>query len=443
MTSPSILPGEHRPRDIVRRIIRDLRSDTSGAARRMWADRLRARSAAPRAFGPRITDLNHILLSWAGDLLAQPHRYRQNTVCTFLSRVLRAQEANPEASLEIFATSNSLLRFVQAALRAGTTLDARRTMRTALRNFLSFLRDEGYPVAPLSWNRRALIIPYSARITPLLSPSDIRAAIDLLLAPGFPDGHALAVAILLGAFGGLRLGEVCGLQLPDVSRDLRWSVHIRRAKTAWGRRVAAIGLATPPWALEVLDRYAFIREAQHSRNAEWLLTSTGTPWRPGVLGNRIGTLLKRVSHQDVSFHSLRRACATWLFLAWVAGSHGMPVPRALAMDGPSPHGVRALLGEAPEHMLWSLARFLGHASPAVTLRHYVLAVDSFEAEWFNTMSSSRLSATAAAMLLTVSSRRARQLFSNKREVSLETVLEEQRRRLAARPVPCRQHVAGG
>src|SRR5262245_4456732 len=101
----------------------------------MWVNRL---ATVAREGDPRFTDLSDTLLAWASHLVAQHRRYRQNTVCTFLSRVQRAQDASPDASLAILATSSSLLHFIQTALRTGRTPEARRTMRTALRNFLFF-----------------------------------------------------------------------------------------------------------------------------------------------------------------------------------------------------------------------------------------------------------------------------------------------------------------
>jgi len=103
----------------------------------------------------------------------------------------------------------------------------------------------------------------------------------------------------------------------------------------------------------------------------------------------------------------------------------------MAIDGPVPDAVRELLGADATVALWSLARFLGHRSPAITMERYLLAIDWFEAQAMRASADVQVPLRAAAAALEVSERRTRQLvLPMSGSVSLWALLAAQRDRLA-------------
>ena len=225
------------------------------------------------------------------------------------------------------------------------------------------------------------------------------------------DGEALVIAVILGGLAGLRRGEVCLLETRDVMGDARWTIRIRYSKTPAGRRWIPLGDLAPAWALEMLDRYAARRVAQRASATAWLLRGGRRPWDPDVLGPRVRAALRQVTRRPVTFHALRRWCATWWLVRWFEAA-GYGVPADLGTDGPPPAGVQRVLGEDPATILWSLARLLGHSSPVVTLTRYGQAVEWIEAQLGLRSADVTIPGPLAAEILDVSERWARQLVEH-------------------------------
>jgi len=413
----------------IRRVITALNSDTSGHERSQMAARLERLLHDRQATGPD-SAIGRSVVRWAIYLLRR-RRYRSNTVRTWLSRISRALHiADPILSLEDLRDPPRLTAFIEAAKASSAAIESKRAMRTALRQYLRFLAAQGVHVAPIEWSARRLLIPTEARVTSLLSPAEIRTAVETVLRTS-TDGLALATAIVLAGFGGLRRIEVCRLHCPDVPRDRRWTIYVRHSKTAAGRRAVALGPVLPPWAMAVLERYAAWRADRGGLDPHWLLTPESGPWDPDQLATRIIADLRRVTGKPATFHSLRRAAATWLWVQLVLPTNGRDLPPATTADGPQPDGVRELLGDSATLGVWSLAGFLGHRSPAITLNRYLLAIDWFEAQLMRAGPDAPIPLRAAADALLVSDRRARQLVpARSGAVSRRALVAAQRDRLA-------------
>src|SRR5262249_16134310 len=360
-----------------------------------------------RPSGPESAIAQSIAL-WAIHLLRR-RRYRPNTVRTWLSRISRAlHTVDPILSLQDLRDPERLTAFIEAAMASSAAIESKRAMRTALRQYLRFVAAQGVQVAALRWPGQALLIPMEGRLTSLLWPGEIRAAVEMVLRD-CTEGLALATAILLAGFGGLRRIEVSRLHRQDVPRDRRWTVCVRHSKTSAGRRAVALGPVLPPWAAAILERYAVWREDYGGLDPHWLLTTEGAPCDPDRLATRIIAVLRRVTGKPATFHSLRRAAATWLWVQSVLPTYGPELPPATTVHGPPPDGVRELLGDGATFGVWSLAGFLGHRSPAITLNRYLLAIDWFEAQLMRTGQDTPIPLRAAADALLVSDRRVRQL----------------------------------
>jgi integrase len=422
-------PHERATRVQIRRVVTALNSDSSGHERARMADTLERSLHPPEATGPE-SGIAESVVRWAIHLLRR-RRYRANTVRTWLSRISRALDTvDSIPSLEGLRDPERLIAFVEGAIAFSVALESRRAMRTSLRQYLGFLAAQGVQVAAIEWSARRLLIPTEGRLTSLLSPGEIRVAVEMVMRTRV-DGLALATAMVLAGFGGLRRIEVCRLHTRDIPRDRRWTVSVRYSKTAAGRRAVALGPVLPPWAMAVLERYAAWRADRSGPDPHWLLTPEGAPWDPDKLATRIIAVLRHVSGKPATFHSLRRAAATWLWVRWLHQAYGLELPPAMAIDGPVPDAVRELLGADATVALWSLARFLGHRSPAITMERYLLAIDWFEAQAMRASADVQVPLRAAAAALEVSERRTRQLvLPMSGSVSLWALLAAQRDRLA-------------
>jgi len=417
-------PDDVQGRKLAREVIRVLRVDPSDHVRADLATRIETvfRREADQT-GRDSTA--HLFLRWVAARLRARDRYRSNTVRTWAGQVSRALVILPPTVADFSEPFSEALR---AALVTCATPESRRTRRAALRDFLKFIRERGHVIAPVKWTAPGLAIGREPRGAYLLALAAIRAAAEAALQE--PEGLPLAVAIILGGFGGLRRAEVCALKMADVPGDTRWTVRIERTKTSWGRRFVALGPVVPAWARELLDRY-WTQRRSGGDGAPWLLAPGWHGWHPDDLGFRVRFVLRRVTGARVSFHSLRRAAATWLLVGWAISEGLMDAP-----PEPSPvppEGARLLLGDDPGRVLWSLARFLGHGSPAVTLARYVLGLDRIEAELVARVGDPTLSSRVVGALLRVSDRRARDLVGcTGSAVPVTVVLAAQRERLSRR-----------
>lgn len=182
---------------------------------------------------------------------------------------------------------------------------------STLRNFYAFAVDSGYAAAtPVPARDKALHLPKVSRVSQTLGPDRGEAA--AMLAAGAARGprDAAIVAVLL--YQGLRVSELCGIDLEDLSSQRGHRVVRLRRKggteqdqaiappaagriDAWldHRTVHAGGAAAAAGPLFVGDG-----EARMSRyQVEWIVESCA----------RAAGIAKRISP-----HSLRHACATIL-----------------------------------------------------------------------------------------------------------------------------------
>jgi integrase len=444
VTQGSLLGGVRRPptpawRLECRKILAGLRGHTDRNTRRRMSDAL----TRLREDQHCLTDapvVGRVFCEWAASLL-RTRRIRPNTVRTWLGRIGHAVDSGVLTDVLFEAASSTeVISVVRRILTSSEATESRRSMRTALRQFLEFAAGRGYAVPRVAWRRPELAIEPGDRIVSLLSPWEIREAVSRLRDQG-RDGLALAVAVVLAGFGGLRRIEVCRLNWADVPRDRRWTVRVRQTKTAAGRRFVPLGRLAPAWALEVLEAYVTGVGAAAAPDSAFLLTAQRTPWNPDVVGERVTKVLRHVSGKPATFHGLRRACATWWMARWATDILGVAPPHALEGDGPRPDGVRAVLGEDRVRVLWNLARLLGHASPSMSVQRYVCNVDWIEAQLLDMAWQKRLPRHVVAGLLDVSQRWTRAFVrTGPGEVPARAVRDAQLRRLNA---PDRRAVIAG
>lgn len=213
------------------------------------------------------------------------------------------------------------------------------TVRTAVNLLGSVLEDAGVNVMPPREERRRLL----PRVGPQRHPDSrflTRDEFDRLAAV-MPDEYRAAV--YLGAFAGLRWGEVAALSPRDVSGGVlrvgytlvqprKGAPYRSLPKTDAARRTVALGALAGLLAAHI-DAYA---------TAEWVFPSAeGGPLRASNWRRRVwvpATIAAGLAPPPLRFHDLRHTHAAWLI------AQGEPV--------------------------LVIQRRLGHASPAVTLGIY-------------------------------------------------------------------------
>jgi integrase len=418
-------------RERVGSIVTALNGDVSLDERHRLADDLEHLLGRPSE-RDRVAWIDAQVAAWAVHLL-RARRYRPKTVRTWLSRAGRFLDAlATPLSPDDLQDGDRLATALRLGISACRSAESQKTMRTALRQLLLFLGKQGLRVARINWRSPGLLVIGQPRLTSLVTPAEIHAVAEVLLRDGQADALSLATAIVLAGFGGLRRIEMCRLRMIDVPRDRRWSVCIRRSKTAAGKRFVALGPIAPPWAMDILERYSTDRVAQqHDPESYWLLNQAGMPWNPDDLASRITAALRSVSSTRATLHSLRRAAATWLCVYWLASATDLHLPEEITAFGFRLEGVRELLGPDPTAALWSLAKFLGHRSPAVTLGHYMLALDWIETQLMHAAPTQPVPVRFAEATLQLSARRVRQLLPTSRgAVPADLLALEVRERLA-------------
>lgn len=146
------------------------------------------------------------------------------------------------------------------------------------------------------------------------------------LVEGFPEYDRLSVHLAL-LVGGLRIGEVCGLQLRDIDLEhgllyVRHSVtqgpddlgayRLDETKTPESRRVVPIPAPVCRLIREHIDRFC------PDRNPDTMLFHAPRhPERvlnPTTIQRQFRTARKRIDREDVTFHSLRATHATMFMI---------------------------------------------------------------------------------------------------------------------------------
>ena len=178
------------------------------------------------------------------------------------------------------------------------------------------------PLIPASPCRYRVTKPQSKRRDqPPVTADEIKRMADL-----FPDYYRLALWLSL-LVGGLRLGEVCALQLRDIDLE-NLQLHVRHSvnrgpddkgkyrlcepKTESSRRVVPIPRPLVPLIEDHISRFCKDRKPDamlfHScMMDEWLLP-------PATIERMFRTAREKIGRPDITFHSLRATHATMFVL---------------------------------------------------------------------------------------------------------------------------------
>ena len=207
-------------------------------------------------------------------------------------------------------------------LTAWTFEQAARTLKRIMLAAANEQADGTPPLIPASPCRYRVVKPQSKRRDqPPVTADEINRLAEL-----FPDYQRLALWLSLLA-GGLRLGEVCALQLRDIDLEhgllyVRHSVtqgpddlgayRLDETKTPESRRVVPIPAPVCRLIREHIDRFC------PNRNPDTMLFHAPRhPERvlnPTTIQRQFRTARKRIDREDVTFHSLRATHATMFMI---------------------------------------------------------------------------------------------------------------------------------
>ncbi len=177
----------------------------------------------------------------------------------------------------------------------------------------------------------------------------------------FREKEVFTLGLLLSLYGGLRIGEVCGLRWEDFDAE-EGTVQIRRTlmriadveaesrtKVILGKPKTESSVRTVPLPLPICT---YLLQFQKPGDC-YILTGTQNYMEPRVCRDRFGRMLKRIGIRHYSYHTLRHTYATRCI------ENGMDVK--------------------------SLSEMMGHADVKITMQRYVHPTLEMKKEQINQM----------------------------------------------------------
>lgn len=189
----------------------------------------------------------------------------------------------------------------------------------------------------------------------------------------------MGMGVLLAAYTGIRLGELCGLQWRDVNAETGM-IHIQRTVGRIAQANGGTVLMIQPPKTENSNRWVpvpqellVVLDANHRRPEQYLLTSSETALDPRTCQNRYRALLEHCGVCYRSFHSLRHTYATRCI------ERGVDAKSVSEMLGHSDvrTTLRLYVHSSMDYKRKAVERigFLGEESLKLLQRHFVITLD--------------------------------------------------------------------
>ena len=245
--------------------------------------------------------------SWLSDLRGT---IKQSSFQTYLS--LAEKHVLPAlGSLELNRISTAtVLDFADSLSASGLSCSTVRSICRLVSSCLRYAQEEGF-IAKNPCRKLRITMPQTEKqrvLTPREQNMIQSAAKDTAELP-----------VLLAAYTGMRLGEICALKWSDID----WEKHTvcvcrtaQRIRRTGGGTVLIIDAPKSNRSRRVLPVPAFIIEALKKLSAdmqsEYIFGSTLGPAEPRTVQRHFHALLKRVGITGAHFHTLRHSFATRL-----------------------------------------------------------------------------------------------------------------------------------
>jgi len=203
-------------------------------------------------------------------------------------------------------TARSVEDYVRHLFGLGLRASTVRRKCMSVRCFYRFLADKGkldeqelFLIDPIRVHRENL---------PSLEPDELDRLLVVALVPARGTNALRNRAIVHALFGsGLRVSELCGLNLGDCHLDQRWA----RVKGKGARERIV------PLSAECVEAIAaYLAERGHGNrgrtDALFIQGDTNERLTRRAVSNMITALSQRAGVRHTTSHTLRRTCATWL-----------------------------------------------------------------------------------------------------------------------------------
>lgn len=352
-----------------------------------------------------------ILCLWSIDLLLRPGRSRKLATSSVIRYfgALSPRFTSIGYSVELDRMEDNDIEAFYADVLDGASAQSARDIYDGLRNLHSYA-SVAAGVVEIDWSNLAI----SGRVE-LGSPGFIDEVTYLRLLdrlksnPGCTDIPIwqLQCFAILGFRFGLRGAEIEGLRRDDLvfGDELLW-VIVQNNRQRSLKSKAARRVVPQLFELTAIEREAFkqLQDAQTTEGVDLenppLFGSNKKPSDP-VDGPRIRALINSqlkglTGQQSSSMHKLRKSFA---MSAWILSEaptvqlHGMQTPLNSARSSL----MKTLLGENSERLTrrssWAVARALGHAHPATTIRSYLHLISDVAAMHIDVATTPSLSIT--------------------------------------------------
>ncbi len=337
---------------------------------------------------------------WILHFLYYQLRTEGNTITTaktYLSRLTPITIFYHDAVLDMSDWDDEAVLEMEISAKQGrrwssSTLDA---FRGSFRNFIKYCHQHGV-LEDVSLPKGSISLTPSVMRVRILSPDHMQAVWEDLTKGGV-DGSTfqmLALVIALGFYGGLRASEIESLTLNDIhfgiTRDHKentcW-IDILAGKTIAARRRVALHIMSPPSVVNQLHQWVSHRrkECQQVALKDIALFgprhSSNAYVRRHLITLAIDEMRERLG-EDIDFHGLRHAAASWTLLRLHAAQHpgfaktlqhqhhwmfqSQPLQQTLAFFC----GAEQLDTCERGTMLLHVALWIGHRDPETLLKHY-------------------------------------------------------------------------
>ena len=360
----------------------------------------------------------HYLLHWTSVRLTSQSRWSgrlsPSTLVSYLDTIavpmmIAFAERNP-----VNIGLDELSELYTQLIDEGVSLAAQTKRARILRDFHIYL-ELTYQVSPchlfqqyIAKSQRLEALTVDANI---LMPWEYRHARDFLLNSteqqsglGYLQARALMLLLMLGFRCGLRRREAHFLRLQDIEiptsgnldkfsdyTTLYITPHEQRSlKTTSAERRIPVGLLLSDGEKAVFTEYLNARQELGTEHSPYLFYfgdkppfgHMGRPLVPeDLLFEPLTTLLQRITGDDsFRFHHLRHSFATWMLWSWQEKHHDGYLPPVDVLKGAPEFdhlkkAKSALLhltdGQPSRKVLHTISAMIGHASPSMTLFHYI------------------------------------------------------------------------
>lgn len=347
-------------------------------------------------------------------MLIQQKKYSVNTIKTYfqhVSDVLR-YHLSGESLNDI---SHTDMDIILDSCASSSTANGR---RSAMKSFLTFT-EKYFEVKPgyIAWDKLKVSHDQDNKDISILWPSDV----DRIL--NYAHDKQTRVAVIMGFYLGMRIGEIAGLTLDDLSFLGEIFIQMKISKTAAGKRRLLLDQIMPDcYVQEVLSFYFerfHLRRGKNGMQLALFVDEKGKAFHnPQTLAARVEKTMRNAKIAKATCHTLRHSFGSILLLRWARAHKDELATEWSELERFSRVSDKVLLA----HGLFDIAGLMGHADVRTTVRNYLHTVDLLQKAYLHLHEMAQpvffnyRQAIALIVLTGLSDKRARAIFPERKNV---------------------------